>query len=177
MQTPMYVEVPNIMVCNQHVSDPNKHEQTSDVVKERLCHLSDSWEHLVDRRERRRHSNARTHADTHTHTCTHTDTWHSRTHTHTRTRTHACADTRAHTHVDTHTYTRTHTHHNKLKCTHTHDADTHSTRTHARRYTQETRGGEAGVPLPAHVSLVRGETVEVGQKREGEILRIAESFY
>jgi len=32
MHTLMYVEVWNIMVRNQNVSDPNKHEQTPDVV-------------------------------------------------------------------------------------------------------------------------------------------------
>jgi len=95
----MYVEVWNIMECNQNVPDPNKHEQTPNVVKEKPWRLSDSWEHIVDRRERRRHSHARTHADTHTHAYTHTDTWHSRTHPHTRRRTHAHADTHAHKRV------------------------------------------------------------------------------
>jgi len=44
MQTLMYVEVSNIMVCNQHVPDPNKHEQTPDAVRERPWpgRLSDS---------------------------------------------------------------------------------------------------------------------------------------
>jgi len=42
MQTLMYVEVSNIMVCNQHAPDPNKHEQTPNVVRERLWRLSDS---------------------------------------------------------------------------------------------------------------------------------------
>jgi len=46
MQTLMYVEVWNIMVCNQNVPDPNKHEQTPDVVRERPWRLSDSWEHM-----------------------------------------------------------------------------------------------------------------------------------
>jgi len=66
------------MVCNQNVPDPNQHEQTLDVVRERPWHLSDSWEHIVDRRERRRHLHTRTDADTHTHMCTRTDIWHSR---------------------------------------------------------------------------------------------------
>jgi len=43
----MYVEVWNIMVCNLDVPDPNKNEQTPDVVRKRLCRLSDSWEHIV----------------------------------------------------------------------------------------------------------------------------------
>jgi len=124
----MYVEVSNIMVCNQHVPDPNKHEQTPDVERERPGRLSHPWKHIVDRTERRRHSHARTHADTHTHTCRHTDTWYSCTHTHTHRRTHARADTHEHTHADTHTYTRTHTHQNKLARKHT----------HARRHTQDT---------------------------------------
>ena len=32
IQTLMYVEVSNIIECNQRVPDPNKHEQTLDVV-------------------------------------------------------------------------------------------------------------------------------------------------
>ena len=60
MQTPMYVKVWNIMVCNLDVPDPNKHERTPDVVRERLWRLSDSCQHIVDRRERHRHSHART---------------------------------------------------------------------------------------------------------------------
>ena len=35
MQTLMYVEVWNIMVCNQNVPDPNKHDRTPDVIRER----------------------------------------------------------------------------------------------------------------------------------------------
>ena len=35
IQTLMYVEVWNIMLCNQNVPDPNKHERTRDVVSER----------------------------------------------------------------------------------------------------------------------------------------------
>ena len=46
------------MVCNQYVPDPNKHEQTPDVMGERPWRLSGSWEHIADRRERRRHSHA-----------------------------------------------------------------------------------------------------------------------
>jgi len=113
MQTLMYVEVWNIMVCHQNVPDPNKHEQTPDVVRERQWRLSGSWEHTVNGRERRRHSNARTHADTQTHKYTHTDTWHSRTHTHTRRGPHARTHTCTHTHVRMHAHTpkqtRTHT--------------------------------------------------------------------
>ena len=91
-------------------------------MKKRPWRLSFSWEHTVDRRERRRHSHTSMHADTHTHACTLTDTWHLRTHTHTRKRihAHARADTHAHTHADTHMYTRTHTHHDELARTHTH---------------------------------------------------------
>ena len=37
MQTLMYVEVSNIMVCNQHAPDPNKHEKTLDVVCVCVC--------------------------------------------------------------------------------------------------------------------------------------------
>jgi len=43
MQVLMYVEVWNIMVCNQNLPNPNIHEQTPDVVGERPDHLSDSW--------------------------------------------------------------------------------------------------------------------------------------
>ena len=42
MQTPMYVKVWNIMVCNLDIPDPNKHELTPDVVRERPWRLSDS---------------------------------------------------------------------------------------------------------------------------------------
>ena len=35
IQTPMYVEVWNIVVCNQNIPDPNMHERTPDVVRER----------------------------------------------------------------------------------------------------------------------------------------------
>jgi len=62
------------MVCNQKISDPNKYEQTPDVVTERPWRLSDSCQHMVDRGERRRHLHARTHAYTHLHMCMHTDT-------------------------------------------------------------------------------------------------------
>jgi len=130
MQTLLYVEVWNIMVCNQNVPDANKHEQTPDVVRERLWRLLDSWEHIVDKREKCRHSHAHMHADTRTHTCMHTDTWHLRTHTHTRRRIHARADTHKHTHADTYTYTRTHTYQDKIARTHTH-ARTHTQDTHA----------------------------------------------
>jgi hypothetical protein len=75
MQTPMYVEVWDIMVCNLDVPDPKKHEQPPDVVRERLWRLSDSCQHIVDRRERHRHSRARTHVYAHPHTCMYTDTW------------------------------------------------------------------------------------------------------
>jgi len=54
----MYVEVWNIMVCNQNIPDPNKHERTPDAVRERPWGLSDSWEHVLERRERRRHLHA-----------------------------------------------------------------------------------------------------------------------
>ena len=135
MQMHLYVEVWNIMVCKQNVQDPNKHEQTPDVVKERPWHLSDSWEHSVDRRERHRHSHARTHAGTCTHTCMHTDTWHSRTHTHTqthtRTRRHTHTHARRHTHAHTPRQTRTHTHARTQTHTHAHahsHAGTHTTR-------------------------------------------------
>jgi len=46
IQTLMYVEVWNIMLCNQNVPDPNKYERTPDVVSERPWQLSDSWEHV-----------------------------------------------------------------------------------------------------------------------------------
>jgi len=131
----LYVEVWNIMVCKQNVQDPNKREQTPDVVRERPWHLSDSWEHSVDRRERHRHSHARTHAGTCTHTCMHTDTWHSRTHTHTqthtRTRRHTHTHARRHTHAHTPRQTRTHTHARTQTHTHAHahsHAGTHTTR-------------------------------------------------
>jgi len=107
IQTLMYVEVSIIVVCNQHALDPNKHEQPPDVLGERPGRLSGSWAHIVDRRERHRHSHARTHADTHMHTRTHTDTWHVCTCTYARTRIHTRAETHAHTYADTHTYTRT----------------------------------------------------------------------
>jgi len=35
IQTLIYVDVSIIMECNQHVPDPNKHEQTPDVLRER----------------------------------------------------------------------------------------------------------------------------------------------
>ena len=35
IQTLMDVKVSNIIVCNQHVPDPNKHEQTPNVLRER----------------------------------------------------------------------------------------------------------------------------------------------
>jgi len=74
MQTLMYVEVWNIIVCNQNVTDPNKQEQTPDIVREtwRPWRLSDSWEHIVERRERRRHSHARTQTHTRIHARTQT---------------------------------------------------------------------------------------------------------
>ena len=74
IQVPMYVEVWNIMTRNLDVPDPNKQEQTPDVVRERLWHLLDSCQHIVDRRKRRTHSHARPRAGTHPHTCMHTDT-------------------------------------------------------------------------------------------------------
>ena len=151
------------MVCNQNVPDPNKHERTPDVVRERPCWLSDSWEHVVERRERRRHSHARTLARTQTHTriraciqthsicartrmCTRACT-HAQTHTHTRTQTHTRTHARTHTKTDSHAHTRTHTH------THTHDthaqahthADTHMTRAEGSpppRVRQSGKGGD-----------------------------------
>jgi len=71
MQRLVYVEVWNSMVLNQNVLDPNQHEQTPDrdVVRERPCRVSDSWEHSIKRRERHTHLHTRTHVDTHTHTC------------------------------------------------------------------------------------------------------------
>jgi len=42
IQTLIYVEVSNIMDYNQHVPDPNKHEQILDVVEERMWRLSGS---------------------------------------------------------------------------------------------------------------------------------------
>jgi len=56
MQQFMHVEVLNIMVCNPDVPDPSKHEQTPNVARERPWSLSDSCQHIVDRRERHRHS-------------------------------------------------------------------------------------------------------------------------
>ena len=139
----IYVEVWSIMVCNLDFPDPNKHEQTPEVVRERLWRLSDSCQHIVDTRGRCRNSHERTHADrdTHPHTCMHADTWHSRTHTHTRRRTHARAETHTHTHADSHTYTRTHTHQNRHARTHTHvhtrtHVDTHMPRTQTHTHTQ-----------------------------------------
>ena len=155
MQTLMYVEVWNIMVCIQNVPDPNKHEQTPDVVRGRPWRSLDFWENIVDRRERRRHSHAHTHADTHTHMCTHTDTWHSHTQKRTRRRTHARADTRADTHAYTHAHTRVHTHSHTpeqtrthahaLTQTHTRHAHTHKhTRIHTRHTRRAGNGGNSG---------------------------------
>jgi len=92
-----------------------------------------SWEHIVDRRERRS-SHARTHADTHTHMC-------------------AC------THADQNKLARTHTHAHRY----THDTHAHAL-THADAHMTHAEGGSS----PACVSMVRGETVEVGQKRQRE---------
>jgi len=121
MQMPMYVEVWNIMECNLDVPDPNKPEQTPDVLRERPWRLLDSCQHIVDRRERRRHSHARPRAGTHPHTCMHTDTWHSRTHTHTQTHARTRKYTHTHTHrlAHVHTYTCTQTRPNKRARTHT----------------------------------------------------------
>jgi len=129
MQMPMYVEVWNIMACNLDVPDPNKQEQTPKVARERPWRLVDSCQHIVDTRERRRHSHARPRAGTHPHTCMHTDTWHSSTHTHTQT--HA----RAHVHTNTRTQTRTRTHARKHAQTNAHahtrpHEDTRMTLTH-----------------------------------------------
>ena len=35
IQMPMYVEVLNIVGCHQNIPDPNMHERTTDVVRER----------------------------------------------------------------------------------------------------------------------------------------------
>jgi len=132
------------MACNRNIPDPNKHEQTPNVVRERPWRFFDSWGNIVDRRERHRHSHARTHADTHTHMCTHTDTWHSHTHTHTRRRTHARTDTHAYTHAHTHVHMHAHTK-NKFARTHTHaHRHTHATlvraNTHAGTHTTRAEG-------------------------------------
>jgi len=131
------------MEYNSDVPDPNKHEQTPDVVRESLWCLLDSCQHIVDWRERHRHSHACTHADTHPHTCMYTDTWHLRTHTHTQT--HAPTRKYTHTHADSHTYTRTQTHANKRARTHTHTRtpshDTHAhTRMHEHAHVTRTQG-------------------------------------
>jgi hypothetical protein len=116
---------------------------------------------------------ARTHSDIHMQTCTHTESWlgiraRTRTHadahphaqTHTHTRTHARRHTHVHTHAHTPKQTRTHTH------ARTQTRTCHArTLTHARGYTHDAR---RGVPLNARVSLVRGETVEVGKKKDRE---------
>ena len=168
MQTFMYVEVWNIMVCNQNVPDPNKHELTPDVVRERPWRLSDSWKHIVDRRERRRHSHARTQtrtricARTQTHgirarTRTHADAYtHAQTHTHTRTQTHTRIHARTHTKTNSHAHTRTH-------------ADTHMppTFTHTRTRIHMT-SAEGSTPSRVREPGKGGETVEVGNKRERE---------
>jgi len=52
IHTLMYVEVSNIIVCNQHVPDPNRNKQTLDVVGGRPWRLSGSWDYAADRRER-----------------------------------------------------------------------------------------------------------------------------
>jgi len=52
------MEISNNMVCDQHVPDPNKHEHTLDVVGERPWRLSGSWEHVLGRSKRRRHTQA-----------------------------------------------------------------------------------------------------------------------
>jgi len=162
IQTLMYAEVWNIMVCNQNVPDPNQHERTLDVVRERPWRLSFSWEHIVDRRERRRHSHARTDADTHTHMCTHTDMAfahaHAHTQTHARTRRHTCTHARTHVYTHAHTPRQTRTHTHARTQTHT------RTRTPARRYTHDTCGG-GGVTPPRVRQPGKGETVQVGQKR------------
>jgi len=153
----MYVEVSTIMVCNQHVPDPNKHEQTPDVLGERPWSLISSGEHIVDSRERRRHSHARTNADTHAYAHTYRHMafahahacMHAQTHTHTRTQTHTRSHAR--THTRTHTHTHTHTHMTRTRpITHTHTR----TQIHTRHTRKE-------VPLPACVGIVKGEAVEV----------------
>ena len=113
--------------------------------------MLDSCQHVVDKRERRRHSHACTHADTRPHTCMHTDTWHLCTHTHIRRRTSARTDTHTHTHThaDTYKYTRTHTHPNKRArtrthaCRHAHGMHTHS---HMHADTHMTRAEERAPP-------------------------------
>ena len=141
------------MVCNQNVPDPNKYEQIPDVVRERPCRVSDSWEHIRERRERHRHSHTRTHVDTHTHTCMQTDTRHSRTHTRTHTRRHTHTQTHTRTHAHTHSKTNSHAH------TRTH-TDTHMPRAHTQTRTQiQTWQARTGLTLPACVSLGRGERV------------------
>jgi len=153
----MYGEVWNIMIYNSDVPDPNKHEQAPDIVRERSWCLSDSCQHIVDWRERHRHSHARTHADTHPYTCMYTETWHSRTHTHMQT--HARTRKYTHSHADSHTYTRTQTRANKRARTHTpahrHSHDTHA-HTHMHADTHVTRA--QGRTLHACVSL----RVEIG---------------
>ena len=107
-----HIEVWNIMVLNPNVPDLNKHEQTPDVVKERSCRGSNSWEHIIERRVRHIHLHTRTYIDTHMHTCMQTDAWHSHTHMHTYTHTHTCRHKRTQTHTYAHTPKQT--------CTHTH---------------------------------------------------------
>jgi len=100
IQMLMYVEVSNIMECNQHVPDPNKHKKTPRRFEREAVALVFSWEHIVDRRERRRHSHARTQTDTRIRASIKTHGIRARTRMHAR----AC------THVQTSTHTRTQTH-------------------------------------------------------------------
>jgi len=177
----MYVEVSIIMVCNQHVPDQNKHEQTPDVLGERPWRLLGSRDHIIGRRERHRHSHVRTHADTRTHTRTHADTWHVRTYTYTRTRMHTRADTR--THISTHTHVHTHAHTpKKIALTHKH-ARRHTRDTHAPKHahahthadTHMTRAGGC-IPPRVHQPGKRGDGGGWAEERERRGMGYTESI-
>jgi len=129
MQRLMYVEVWNIMVLQPNVPDLNKNEQTPDVVKERPCRGSDSWEHIIERRAR--HTLSHTHGHRHTHAYVHANRHMAFVHAYAHI--HAHAHAQAHTHADTHVHTHTKTNSHAHTRTHT---DTHMPRVHTQTRTR-----------------------------------------
>jgi len=137
-----------IMVYNQNIPDPIKHEHTPDVVRERPCCFLDSWVYIlqIGKEDTDTHTHART--QIHIRICARTQTHGIRIRTrtqHTRTRRH----TRIHARTRTRTYARTHTKTNSHVHTRTH-TDTHmQRRAHANTHadTNMTRA-EGDLPSP-----------------------------